>query len=839
MKHQAMMEELRVINEKTDVVVRALGLTSADTGKWKKQYEDDQRIHRELLASSVDNAQEVLAELQDARSQQETMLTLKYEVELRPEQQDAEMTKLLRTMMATVIRTSTTSVPKLPPWFLPPYEIRFDPKPFARGSFATVHRGAVIGEPPFALLDDDSVHEKLRNGEIPEKPEKMSAEVWELVAAMTNVDPTKRISLSRVLKTLKDFADGNLRSPPQAANPASELTENANLALVDTEIIVGILDNVSAMDDQAKEQSMLQLVRICVEDEERPVMYEADAIQILTNLVKSGRNNYTKLYALQCLKWAAVVDAKLPKLAFDSLRDSVPEIPAKELAFVVNALTNGTDQEKEDAAVRCACIATRGTGGLLREVALLQPLVALWQSMSEAQKLWIGMVQPLVSLMRNGNDAHKLLAAEAIGSLATENEAIRAEIVRADAITPLVDLLRVGSNGQKQRASHALKNLALQIGVSQKIVQMGAISPLLGLVRIGTTQQKQTTTDLLGSLVLPNYPNRPDIECETSIPPLVALILVGSAEQKETAAGVLVDLAQHDYETPSEIARVGGIAPLVGLLATGTNAQKGYAASALMKLSSNVEVSVEISHEGGVALLVDLARKGNDQQKTSAVGALANLAFNDSIGAEIARCKGVGALVVLMRTGTEQQKDFAVDALQNLAVSDEIGAEIAREGGIEPLIKLIRLGTDQQKEGAVGALANLSINDAVRSEILSKGGVAALLELLRMGTDELNEKIAGALGNFANSDEGRTEIAREGGIAPLVALLRAGSEQQKGYATDTIRNLAKSNDKIRAELVREGTVPLLKNLSRSGSERQKESAARALQQLNGGCCILM
>ncbi|KAE8979024.1 hypothetical protein PR003_g33608 [Phytophthora rubi] len=31
----------------------------------------------------------------------------------------------------------------------------------------------------------------------------MSAEVWELVAAMTNVDPTKWISLSRVLKTVK------------------------------------------------------------------------------------------------------------------------------------------------------------------------------------------------------------------------------------------------------------------------------------------------------------------------------------------------------------------------------------------------------------------------------------------------------------------------------------------------------------------------------------------------------------------------------------------------------------------------------------------------------------
>ncbi|KAE8979022.1 hypothetical protein PR002_g24540 [Phytophthora rubi] len=83
MKHQAMMDELRVINEETDVVVRALGLTSADTSNWKKQYEDDQCTHRELLASSVDNAQEVLAELQDARPQQESMLTLKYEVDLR------------------------------------------------------------------------------------------------------------------------------------------------------------------------------------------------------------------------------------------------------------------------------------------------------------------------------------------------------------------------------------------------------------------------------------------------------------------------------------------------------------------------------------------------------------------------------------------------------------------------------------------------------------------------------------------------------------------------------------------------------------------------------------
>lgn len=589
MKRQAMMDELRAIHEETDKVVLALGLTTTD--KWKQQFEADQRTHRERLAASVDNAQEVLAELQDARSQQETMLTLKYEVELRPEQHDEDMAKLLRTMMATVIRTSTTSVPKLPPWFLPPYEVRFKPNPFARGSFATVHRGvrrpnanvvvkcflvdgvdvdertrqniememnlwhqfdhpnvikllgashistppfivcedatngdlssflarsdvnkqqlwrllyqaalgleyihtksvvhgdlklnnvlvgadgqaklsdfglsavrtsailsettgetpytagalrwrapeclrraptfasdvysfamciieAVIGEPPFAFLDDDSVHEKLRKGEIPDKPEKMSAVVWELVVAMTNVDPAKRASLSQVLKALKELADGAPSSSPQSTAKADEnkatpaentiATRENHEPLLDADIIVDILDNVAGMDDKGKEQSLLHLVRMCVKDEERPVMYAANATQILTNLVKSSRTYYTKLYALQCLKWAVVVDAKLSQSELDSLRDCVSDVPAKELASLASALTNGTDQEKEEAALRCACIAARGNGGLWQGMTWLQPIVSFWQSLSEAQKLWIGTVQPLVSLLQSGNDS--------------------------------------------------------------------------------------------------------------------------------------------------------------------------------------------------------------------------------------------------------------------------------------------------------------------------------------------------------------------------------------------------------------------------------------------------
>ncbi|KAH7463541.1 putative serine/threonine-protein kinase [Phytophthora ramorum] len=921
MKQHAVLGELRLIHEDIDMLCRDLHFSSAKV-KWKHDWESDGRIHQELLAASVDDAQAVLAELSDARSQMETMLALKFEDERRPEHKDPATTKLLRIMMGTVIRASMTTVPKLPPWFLPPYDIHFTLEPFARGSFATVHRGvqgsgtnvvvkcflvdgvdvddrtrqgieaemnlwhqfshpnvikllgashistppfvvceeaingdlrsfltrsdsnkrqmwtllyqaalglnyihkkrvvhgdlklnnilvgadgqaklsdfglstvrtsailsetvgempytfgalrwrapeclkkaptfasdvysfamciieAVTGEPPFSFVDDDSVHEKLRNGNIPEKPDSIPIEAWELVVAMTNAVPEQRVELPHILSKLKSLADNH--------------AEN---------IIVNLLDRVSAVNDSEKEQSMLQLVRMCAKDEERPVLYEANAIPILTNLVKSGRTNYVKLYALQCLKWAAGVDSKLSQPEFDALRDCVQEAPVKVLASVANALKY-----------------------------VLQSLVALWQSVSESQKLWVGMVQTLVSLMQSGNDTQKLWAAEAVGSLTMENEAIRAEIMRVDAITPLVALLRAGTNELKHRATYALKRLAFQKEASSAIVQKGAIEPLIVLARVGTTQQKQTTTALLESLVLPCYSRREDIEHEASIASLLALVLVGTDEQKETAASVLVKLSMND-ESRIELARTGG----------------------------------------GICPLVELASTGNEQQKCNAVGVLANLAFDSIIATEIQRNRGIAPLVEAIRTGTEQQKSFAVGALQNLACNDGIRTDIAREGGVKPLIELAQSGTDQQKESATRVLMTLAPNDAVRSDILSQGGVSSLLGLLRTGTDQQKETVAGLLGSLATSEEGRVEIAREGGIGPLVGLLRTGSQQQKTYAAEAIENLAKSSDKIRAELVREGSIPLLKSLSRSESKQHKESAARALQQLNGGCCAVM
>ncbi|RLN77267.1 hypothetical protein BBJ28_00004751 [Nothophytophthora sp. Chile5] len=74
-------------------------------------------------------------------------------------------------------------------------------------SFAMCMIEAAIGEPPFAFLEDEDVRDNLKSGEIPDQPEEMSDKEWQLVMAMTNVDPTKRLPLRLVIEKLQTFAE--------------------------------------------------------------------------------------------------------------------------------------------------------------------------------------------------------------------------------------------------------------------------------------------------------------------------------------------------------------------------------------------------------------------------------------------------------------------------------------------------------------------------------------------------------------------------------------------------------------------------------------------------------
>ncbi|KAE8979832.1 hypothetical protein PR002_g24312 [Phytophthora rubi] len=97
-------------------------------------------ISKSLGCLDRDSAQ-VMRELQSTRAQLEAMMVLKYETEQRPDRQTQESIKLMNSMMGTVVRATSTTVQKLPPWFMSSDELKFEKEAFARGSFATVHSG--------------------------------------------------------------------------------------------------------------------------------------------------------------------------------------------------------------------------------------------------------------------------------------------------------------------------------------------------------------------------------------------------------------------------------------------------------------------------------------------------------------------------------------------------------------------------------------------------------------------------------------------------------------------------------------------------------------------------
>ncbi|KAL4138217.1 Armadillo repeat-containing protein 3 [Phytophthora ramorum] len=881
-KHQAMIREIGLIYEEIDMLFRMLNLagTAAIMG-WKQQWENDQRLQQDAMSRMVVNSGEVLKELQDTRAQLEAMMMLKYEMEQRSDQQSKETMHLMKSMMVTVVRASKATVENLPSWYFPPDEIEFEKDPFARGSFASVHRGlwgtgtkVVVKcflvddmvaderakqkiESEMNLCDQD-VRENIRNGKIPGRPEGMSDAVWELVLLMTKKEPAERISLHQVLEKMKVVADAEAYTHPSVqissckdcgmptADGAS-MCSNCSFATQASDVriklsappasifqsstseeagsdMADLLRAVESANGDEKERALLFVVQNCTNDKWRQLLYEANGVKLLSDLVRNGRTHFTQLYALECLHWASSSDAKVATSDVDALRDCVKEVTPQELVAVIDALKNSSDDGNEEGVIRCASIAAKGNNDDLGDSGAVD-------SDNETQKLWSGLVQPLAMLLQNGNDTQKLWTAEAMGNLALNNESIRSEIARKDAIRHLVALVQVGTSEQKHRAAYALGNLALSNDALGMIVRKGAIKALVTLMRGGTAQQKNGAAYALEIIMRCGYVNLSDIARETSVDPLVAILLVGNDEQKESAVTVLANLARNDKQC-AEIASQGAISPLVTILQYGTEEQKQRAAVVLAGLAKREEHCEEIAREGAIKPLVVLLQSESDDQKLSAAIVLAGCSNSDANCDEIAREGAITPLLGLLRRGTEKQKESAAVVLASLAYGDSHRHAIARAGGIDPLVRLLSNGTDRQKYSGALALGNLASNDGSRGEIGRGGAIEPLIVLLQEGTDKQKSVAAFALGSLAwHNDHNRVEIADKGGIPHLVTLLDRGTEDQQYYAAGAIGNLA-SNAAVRLKVTHAECITLLVALVRDGSPRQKCAAALALGNLS-------
>ncbi|RLN89472.1 hypothetical protein BBJ28_00025984 [Nothophytophthora sp. Chile5] len=464
------------------------------------------------------------------------------------------------------------------------------------------------------LLSDVAVIDKLNHQVFMERPAAFESDAhWTFVLSLCAFQPPRRLELSDAIDELRRFRDAEAakRKPnPSAPTPLD----------CDTSVL---MDTIAAAGAIETERALLLLARKCTDSHERLQMYDANGIRVLSDVVKTGGCYVARLYALESLSWAAYSDSKLTQLEYDMLRDCVRAATTRELESMVDVLLHGTDQEKEDGLVLCASLATRGDGGALIQVGVLSPLVEILRSGSVTQQLWAtealgtlasdndanrvaiaseGGISPLVALVRAGTDQQKQWAAFALGRLASNNEANCVAIASEGGISPLVALVRAGTDQQKEEAAYALGNIASNNGANcVAIASEGGISPLVALVRAGTDEQKEEAAYALGSIAS-NDANRVAIAIEGGIPPLVALVRAGTDEQKEEAAYALGSLALNNDANRVAIASEGGISPLVMLVRTGTGESKRWAAYALRQLLVNADVTrLTSSRFGGIS----------------------------------------------------------------------------------------------------------------------------------------------------------------------------------------------------------------------------------------------
>eukprot|EP00644_Phytophthora_capsici_P003517 jgi/Phyca11/535074/estExt2_fgenesh1_pg.C_PHYCAscaffold_310065 len=247
----------------------------------------------------------------------------------------------------------------------------------------------------------------------------------------------------------------------EAANPTLSPQLSSSRLLDDSSVplLIKLLGSGEAT-TQEKEQALLDLIGKCVSNSNRVQVYKTKGIPVLRNVVRTMREE-----------------------EFEELQTCVREPTHSELLSLLHELQHGDEQEKEVAALRCSCLATRGDGEALRRIGALPLLIDLLTNGSANQKLWAaealvtlasdsdencvaitseGGIPPLVALLRSGTDMQKQEAAYALGNLAANNETARAKIAREGAIPPMVEFMKAEADSQNQGAISALGFLSLE-----------------------------------------------------------------------------------------------------------------------------------------------------------------------------------------------------------------------------------------------------------------------------------------------------------------------------------------------------------------------------------------
>ncbi|RLN67703.1 hypothetical protein BBP00_00001456 [Phytophthora kernoviae] len=129
---------------------------------WQDRWSEEEAAVNENLVVALENdAGQLQQELNITSLQEGALKLLKYESEEHEQHYSSRMIQVLEAVQSKLLRLSGLSVPEVPSWFIPEYEVQRHPESFAHGAFGKVYRGTWLeSQVVVKCVDANSVEDK-------------------------------------------------------------------------------------------------------------------------------------------------------------------------------------------------------------------------------------------------------------------------------------------------------------------------------------------------------------------------------------------------------------------------------------------------------------------------------------------------------------------------------------------------------------------------------------------------------------------------------------------------------------------------------------------------------
>lgn len=864
-EHWQRMSKLHALHEAVDGLYDLFHLTS--TSAWRDSWSDDFRTQEKLLEDTARSRDIVRRELQEHRCQVEAYLTLKFSVEKRADRHNDRALAMMRSMMGTIRSVFTVQNEALPSWFVPFNEVTFEEKPFARGTYASVHHGR-WGPGANVVVKCFSVDDDLIDRRAQRRIEK-EIQIWHALshpnvvqmfgASHTSSPPfiVCEDASNRDLGSFLAESEANKRRMWRLLHQAalgldyihSRGVVHGDLKL--NNILVGA-DGMAKVADfgmstmrSCSTQSLTDISRTT----QGGLRWRAPEC-----LVKQRRPAYASdVYSFgMCIIEAAVGEPPFSFLDDDDIRENrssgnMPDQP-DELSNDEWALV--TSMIHGDPSRRCRLEAAieKLDKFASNEVAQEEDVETWYDTQQTASSDATLEMEDDNQSSASRNEAVAALAeipSDSDSNLPYEDNLIEDSAPESTTTVPVTAEVLVESQVSAEETL-CVEETTLGSDTTSSAPQRQVVTSIVDLfatdvsnaVRHGSKKERKKALRLAAQACVDEEKRKPLFD------PDIISVLINCVETKSSfhcqvyameclcwAADPDGRLVIEQYETLQSLVRDPTRAECekIARLLEAEDEQKQIDAAVQCACIADVCARHFLHDVEVVAPLVSLLRDGNDPLKVAAAHALGNLADEataDDIGDEGA----IEPLAELVRSGTTVQKGVAAYALGRLACTNDNMEDIAKAGALQPLITLIDRGTDSQKGFAVYALSRLADSNEVKRALRELPVVAPLVQLLSADNAIHREHAAYAVASLAEYGAYNREIIKSGGDLALINVVKAEDEASKEHAAYALGCLAYNRFDSK-QIGRHGGIAPLVQLARTGTDRQKHYAACALTTL--------